>query len=86
MTEQLFNAVDLSQRKPGMIFRNTDTGQETFIEVTDQFPQMGDMHIEGRRTVTISVELFIELAGLAGLVPVDPNSKKEETNDSTTEA
>lgn len=63
----------------GIVFKNADTEQEMFIAVTDKFPQLGDMHIEGRRVVEVSVELFIELAAAAHWAPVVPPTK--ETDD-----
>ena len=49
----------------------------------DNYPQMGDVHIEGRRTVEVSMELMVELMAAAGYGVVDPATgelakKKEE--------
>ena len=80
MDVEFNGAADLSQRATGLILRHKDTGQEMFVTVTDQFPDMGDMHIEGRRTVTLSVEMFVALAANEGYLPVDPNETEESKN------
>lgn len=60
-------------RPKGIKFRNAETGQEMQVVVIDKFPQMGDVHVEGRRIVEVSVEMFVPLIGLAGFEVIDPN-------------
>ena len=62
----------------GIVFRNQETEQEAFIAVTDKFPQMQDVHIEGRRVVEVTVEHYIELAAAAGWTPVIPGDDDEK--------
>lgn len=64
--------------QPGLVFRNDETGDVFMTAVKDKFPQLGDVHIEGRRYVEVSVELFAQLVGLAGYHTVDPNAQEEE--------
>jgi hypothetical protein len=66
--------VDLTPRKgpEGIAFRNDETAQELVVVVHDKFPQMGDVHIEGRRFVEVSVEMFVELMAAQGFHTVDP--------------
>lgn len=56
--------------------KKTDEDQnlDFFVEVHDRYPQMDEMHIEGRRYVEVSVEMFIELVGLAGYAPIVPGT------------
>lgn len=53
-------------------FGSVEDGNEFIVEVHDKYPLMQDIHIEGRRFVEVSVEMFVELMGLAGYVPVLP--------------
>lgn len=52
-------------------FRNNDDGNELMVEVHDKFPQMGDVHVEGRRFVEVSVEMFMYFMGLSNYSPVE---------------
>lgn len=63
---------------PGLVFRNPVTGEVFMTAVKDKFPQLGDVHIEGRRYVEVSVELFAQLVALAGYHTVDPNANEED--------
>jgi len=63
--------------QPGLVFRNDSTGDVFMTAVKDKFPQLGDVHIEGRRYVEVSVELFAQLVALAGYHTVDPNAEEE---------
>ena len=61
----------------GIKFAHEETGQELVVAVTDKFPEMEDVHIEGRRVVEVSVEMFVQLVRLAGYVVVPPASSVE---------
>jgi hypothetical protein len=65
---------DLSniEKKTVMVFRNEESGQEMMVEIHDRYPQLGDTHIEGRRYVAVSVELFIQMISAFGFLPVMP--------------
>ena len=74
---------ELGKRMKALLFKNTETGETAEIAVKDNYPQMGDVHIEGRRTVEVSMELMVELMAAAGYGVVDPATgelakKKEE--------
>lgn len=56
----------------GIKFAHAQTGQEMFVGVEDKFPQMGDVHVEGRRVVEVSVEMFMALVQQSGWYPVAP--------------
>lgn len=62
----------------GMKFRNPADEDEFVVQVHDKFPQMGDVHVEGRRYVEVSIEMFITMAALRGYEPVDPNEGVEQ--------
>lgn len=64
-------SVELGKKKTAMKFRGPED-QEFLVEVHDKFPQMQDVHIEGRRYVEVSVEMFMYLMDLAGFQPVIP--------------
>lgn len=55
-------------------FANAETGQEMLVKVFDKSPWMGDVHIEGRRYVEVSIEMFMALMQRVGWVPVQPAS------------
>lgn len=61
----------------GIKFTHEETGQELVVAVLDKFPEMDDVHIEGRRFVEVSVEMFVQLVRLAGYVVVPPASSLE---------
>ena len=63
-----------SNKTTGLIFRQLTTGEEMQVEVHDKFPQMEDVHIEGRRYIEVSVELFVELMAQNGYFGVNPTS------------
>lgn len=65
-------------QKMGLKFANAETGQEFLIQVNDKFPQMGDVHIEGRRYVEVSTEMFVTLLAAVGFYPVLPENANEE--------
>lgn len=60
----------------GIVLRNEQSGHTVSVGVYDKFPQMGDVHIEGRRVVELSVEAYVELMGFVGYAPVDPNENE----------
>jgi len=64
----------------GIKFAHEETGAELVVAVQDKFPEMEDVHIEGRRVVEVSVEMFIQLVRLAGYVVVPPASSVEGGN------
>lgn len=67
--------IDFSKQKKGtrgIVFRHAGTGQEMAVEVFDKFPQMQGVHVEGRRYVEVSVEMFIGLIATQGFRPVVP--------------
>lgn len=57
----------------GLVFENEE-GSQAWVPVLDKYPEMGDTHIEGRRVVEVSVELFVDLMGAMGYRTVDPES------------
>lgn len=64
----------------GIKFSRTDEDGNTvdlLVAVTDKFPQMGDVHIEGRRIVEVSVEMFIPLMAAMGFEVVPPTTEQE---------
>lgn len=70
--ERLLPPEDANEPKKGIAFRNEETGQEFLIAVYDKFPQMGEMHLEGRHYVEVSVEMFMELLRAQGFEAVVP--------------
>lgn len=78
---QLFNQPE--DTKQGIKLRNSETGQEILVAVYDKFPQMGDVHIEGRRYVEVSVEMFLTLLATQGFTTVDPNEVTNNDDDFT---
>jgi hypothetical protein len=62
----------------GLKFANVQTGQEFLVEVHDRYPQMGEVHIEGRRYVEVSTEMFVALVAAQGFHPVEPEDKYGE--------
>lgn len=61
-------------------FANPESGQEMLVKVNDKFPQMGGVHIEGRRYVEVSIEMFVALMQRAGWMPVAPTAPVEEVD------
>lgn len=57
----------------GIVFKNRDTDDIVSMAVIDKYPQMQDVHIEGRRVIEISVELMVQLMGHEGYDVVDPS-------------
>jgi len=49
--------------------RNEEDGEILGFTVTDKFPHLGNVQIEGRLSVEISVELFVELVAFQGYYP-----------------
>ena len=67
--------IDLSsagRKQMGIKFVNEANGESVVAAVIDKFPQMGDVHVEGRRYIEVSTEMFVELMALAGWHPVVP--------------
>ena len=67
--------VDLSPKKDPMMgieFVSVESGERFTIRVQDRFPDMGEQHLEGRRYVEVSVEMFIQLMDSHGYRPVVP--------------
>jgi len=60
----------------GLKFGN-EAGEELVVAVHDKFPEMDDVHIEGRRYVEVSVEMFITLVQAFGWTPVAPAGEGE---------
>lgn len=58
----------------GLGFKNPETGEAFVVAVKDKYPQMQDVHVEGRRTVEISVELFVQMMTEKGFGIVDPKT------------
>lgn len=58
--------------------RETEDGdvQEMLVPVIDKFPTMENIHVEGRRVVEVSVELFISLVALQGFTVVAPDEEE----------
>lgn len=71
---ELGKAKDLSPRvgHEGMKFRSPEDGTEFMVRVYDKFPEMGDVHVEGRRYVEVSTEMFMYLMQKAGFLVVNP--------------
>lgn len=69
---------DLSMRSSGLVFRSVEEEglPDVFARVVDKFPQMEDVHVEGRRFVEVSVELFVQLMALAGYEVVNPHTEE----------
>lgn len=68
------------QRATGIKFRRElEGGEVEFAEaiVIDKYPQMQDVHVEGRRIVEVSVELFIQLMETSGFTPVVPGTEED---------
>lgn len=68
----------------GIRFRKKETDHnagdtDVFVQVHDKFPQMEGVHIEGRRYVEVSVEMFMFLMAAQGFHPVGPDEEAEET-------
>lgn len=65
--------IDFSKRptEMGIGFAH-ETEPDFFVAVHDKYPNLDDVHIEGRRYVEVSVEMFIELVSLAGYTPIVP--------------
>lgn len=55
----------------------SDGESEFEVAVHDKFPQMGEVHIEGRRYVEVSVEMFVALMDAVGFQPVAPEADDE---------
>lgn len=54
-------------------FADAESGQEMLVQVYDKYPQMGNIHIEGRRYVEVSIEMFMAFMQRAGWLPVAPD-------------
>lgn len=67
--------IDFGAKKNGarMIVFREPSGREFMVTVHDKYPDMDDVHIEGRRYIEVSVEMFIALLDKQGIVPVNPN-------------
>ena len=70
--------VEVEATKTVIKFKQVESGQEVLIQVFDNAPHMQDMHFEGRRTVEVSIEMFMTLMKTQGFFPVTPNAKLEE--------
>ena len=62
-------------------FANAETGQEMLVKVYDKSPWMGDTHIEGRRYVEVSIEMFMALMQRVGWASVQPASHNKPAED-----
>ena len=82
MTELFSSAADLGKPRQKVIkLRDTGNGNISEVLVTDKYPSMGDVHVEGRHSVEVSVELFLGMAKLMGMEPVDPREEAQELAD-----
>lgn len=73
--------IEFGRAEPGLVgikFHNETTGQDMVVKVIDKFPSMGDVHVEGRRYVEVSVEMFIALVATIGYEPVVPGEDAGE--------
>jgi hypothetical protein len=61
-------------------FASTESGQEMLVKVNDKAPWMGDVHVEGRRYVEVSIEMFMAMMARAGWLPVSPTAPVEEVD------
>lgn len=59
-------------------FANQENGQEMLVLVQDKYPQMENIHIEGRRYVEVSIEMFVGLMQQVGWLPVAPTAPPPE--------
>jgi hypothetical protein len=66
---------NLSPATQGIRLVNAQTGQQMLVGVIDKFPIMGDVHVEGRRVVEVSVEMFLALMQAPGWYPVEPEAE-----------
>lgn len=73
--------IDLSDRVNGMWFSNGEHEEDFFVRVVDKYPQMGDTHIEGRRVVEVSIELWIQMLADRAFYPVDPATGEQAAHD-----
>lgn len=90
MSDQFAGAVDLSDRvvkSPATVnpMRETKTviqltreEERVAVPVIDKFPQMGDVHVEGRRIVELSIEMFMDMMKDLGWTPVLPEQKENQ--------
>ena len=59
-------------------FASTESGQEMLVKVNDKAPWMGDVHVEGRRYVEVSIEMFMAFMARADWAPVAPGAPSAE--------
>ncbi len=60
--------------------RNPSNGDEMFATVLDTSPELEpQIHIEGRKVVQVSIELFIQLMTEIGYYPVHPETDETIT-------
>lgn len=60
-----------------LAFRNLYTEDpDMIVDVHDKYPEMEDVHIEGRRYIEVSVEWFVEAASQQGWFAVNPATGK----------
>jgi hypothetical protein len=76
-----FNGAPAKPGRTAINFANVESGQEMLVEVHDKFPLMGDVHIEGRRYVEVSVEMFVGLMQQVGWLPVAPSAPESNDGD-----
>lgn len=63
-----------------MIFRD-EKGQEFPIEVHDAYPDLGDIDVDGKWYVKVSVPMFCQMAARMGYTPVlNAYGEKETAN------
>ena len=61
-------------------FADQESGQEMMVMVHDKYPQMENVHIEGRRYVEVSIEMFVALMQRVGWIPVAPTAPDPEAD------
>jgi hypothetical protein len=65
--------IDLGAPKQRVLYlEDRVSGRQLMVQVTDKLPLMGDMQIEGRLSVEVSVEFFVEAAKLMGFDLIAP--------------
>lgn len=65
----------------GLKYKHNQSGQEFMVLVHDKFPELGETHIEGRRYVEVSVEMFDAMMHSFGWEIVPPDGYEEFTED-----
>lgn len=64
---------------PMQTFEPSEPLPDMEVQVLDLYPELDDVHIEGRRVVQISIEMFVELIKGWGYEPVTPDTPVKQT-------